>query len=205
MEHLEGVKWLAVMLLYGSGLRLLECLRLRIKDIDFGYRQILVREGKGKKDRTTILPFAAESKLQEHILTVKQNFENTPRSRDIHVKLPGALARKLPNASREWSWQWVFPATRCNIDRQDGNLFRHHLHQSVIQKAVKAATNRPKVAKRVTCHTFRHSFATHLLQDGYDIRTVQELLGHKDVATTMLYTHVLNTGGRGVQSPADKI
>lgn len=203
LEHLQGVKWLVVMLLYGSGLRLLECLRLRVKDVDFGYRQILVREGKGKKDRVTILPFAAEARLQEHLAQTKQRFEQDLEIGAGHVKLPGALARKYPNANREWGWQWVFPATRRYRDPENGLLFRHHLHESVIQRAVKAAARRSQVAKPLSCHTFRHSFATHLLQAGYDIRTVQDLLGHKDVATTMIYTHVLNNGGRGVRSPAD--
>lgn len=172
--------------------------------MDFGYRQILVREGKGKKDRVTILPMAAETRLQEHLLAVKSRHERDLERDAGHVKLPGALARKYPNASREWAWQWVFPASRPYRDPESGLLFRHHLHESVIQRAVKFATRRSGIPKRVTCHTFRHAFATHLLQDGYDIRTVQELLGHKEVSTTMIYLHVLNKGGRGVRSPADR-
>jgi len=204
LEQLRGVNWLAVMLLYGAGLRLLECLRLRIKDVDFGYRQILVREGKGNKDRVTILPLAVETGLEEHLLCVKRCFQKDLEADAGHVKLPGALSRKYPNASREWAWQWVFPASRHYTDPETGVRFRHHLHESVIQRAVKVATRKAEIPKRVCCHTFRHSFATHLLQDGYDIRTVQELLGHKDVTTTMIYTHVLNRGGRGVRSPADR-
>jgi len=203
LECVYGVEWLCVMLLYGAGLRLLECLHLRIKDVDFGYRQILVRQGKGNKDRITILPAAAETRLVEHIARVKQRFDADLKSREIHVKLPCAFHRKSPEASREWVWQWVFPATRTYVDPTTGLLFRHHLHETVIQKAVRRATARSKIPKRVTCHTFRHCFATHLLEDGYDIRTVQELLGHRDVSTTMIYTHVLNRGGRGVRSPAD--
>jgi integron integrase len=204
LEHLRGTNWLVAMLLYGAGLRLLESLRLRVKDVDFGYRQILVREGKGKKDRVTILPMVVETRLQEHILGVKGRHQRDLANDAGHVNLPGALARKYPNASREWVWQWVFPASRHYRDPESGLLFRHHLHESVIQRAVKIATRRSSIPKRVTCHTFRHAFATHLLQDGYDIRTVQELLGHKDVSTTMIYLHVLNKGGRGVRSPADR-
>lgn len=204
LEHLHGVNWIVVMLLYGAGLRLLECLRLRIKDVDFSYRQILVREGKGKKDRVTILPMAAETRLQEHVLVIKHRFQKDLHAGAGHVRLPGALDRKYPNASREWVWQWVFPASRHYKDPGSGSLFRHHLHESVIQRAVRTAAVRSGIPKRITCHTMRHSFATHLLQDGYDIRTVQELLGHSHVATTMIYTHVLNKGGRGVRSPADR-
>ena len=203
--HLQGTKWLVATLMYGAGLRVLECLRLRVKDLDFSYRQIMVREGKGNKDRVTVLPASVETKLKEHLRFVKQQHEIDLKAGAGHVTLPGALARKYPHADREWVWQWVFPATRRYRDSETGFLYRHHLHETVIQRAVKSAARTADLSKRVTCHAFRHSFATHLLQDGYDIRTVQELLGHKDVTTTMIYTHVLNKGGRGVRSPADQI
>jgi len=205
LEQLEGTPWLASMLMYGSGLRLLECLRLRIKDVDFEYRQIVVRQGKGDKDRITIMPAAVANSLEEHIWTSKRRFDRFQKSDTPHVKLPDALHRKFPNAAQEWRWQWVFPATRTYTDRETGLVFRHHLHETVLQKAVRAAVLRSNLTKRITCHTFRHSFATHLLEDGYDIRTIQDLLGHKDVSTTMIYTHVLNRGGKGVKSPADSI
>ncbi len=203
LNHMEGVPWIAAMLLYGAGLRLLECLRLRVKDIDFGYRQIIVREGKGRKDRITMLPDAVTTRLQHHFEDIRALHERDLKAGRGSVKLPGALSRKYTYAERQWGWQWVFPATRCYQDCQSGKIYRHHLHESVIQRAVKTAVSSVNIHKRVTCHTFRHSFATHLLEDGYDIRTVQELLGHKDVRTTMIYTHVLKRGGRGVKSPAD--
>ncbi len=199
MEYLHDVEWLCVMLLYGAGLRLLECLRLRIKDVDFGYRQILVRQGKGNKDRITILPAVAETRLMEHITRVKQRFEADLNSREIHVKLPGAFHRKSPEASREWVWQWVFPATRTYVDRTTGLIFRHHLNETLIQKAIRRATARSKIPKRITPAIPSATALQPLLEDGYDIRTVQELLGHRDVSTTMMYTHVLNRGGRGVK------
>ncbi|MEW6440440.1 MAG: integron integrase [bacterium] len=205
LAHLAGPKWLIAVLLYGAGLRVLECLRLRVKDIDFGYAQITVREGKGNKDRVTLLPAAARATLQEHLVFVKHQHQADLQSGGGRVKLPGALARKYPNADREWAWQWVFPATRRYTDTGTGLTYRHHLHETVIQRALKSASRAAGIAKRITCHTLRHSFATHLLEDGYDIRTVQELLGHRDVSTTMIYTHVLNRGGHGVRSPADRI
>ncbi len=204
LDHLEGTKWLAVMIMYGGGLRLLECLRLRVKDIDFAYHQILVRQGKGKKDRLTILPTIVEERLEQHLRLTKNRFKWDLKNGSGHVKLPGALARKYPSASREWKWQWVFPATRKYRDPATGLHLRHHLHETVIQKAVRRAAIMAGLVKRVTCHTFRHSFATHLLEDGYDIRTAQELLGHKDVSTTMIYTHVLNRGAKAIRSPADR-
>jgi len=203
LARLRNEKWIAVMLMYGAGLRLLECLRLRVKDIDFSYRQIVVREGKGKRDRVTILPAAVESRLQHHLEEIAAIHRRDLKKGGGYVRLPGALARKSPEADRLWGWQWIFPAARSFTDPGTGRCYRHHLHESAVQRAVKWASRRARIDKPVTCHTFRHSFATHLLEDGYDIRTIQELLGHKDVSTTMIYTHVLNRGGRSVRSPAD--
>lgn len=201
--HLHGEKWIAAMLLYGSGLRLLETLRLRVKDVDFGYRRITVREGKGNRDRVTVLSQAVESQLKRHLEETRNLHEQDLKTGSGYVTLPGNLAMKYPGANREWGWQWVFPARRQYRDPATGRLSRHHLHETVLQRAVKHAVARAGIRKPASCHTFRHSFATHLLEDGYDIRTIQELLGHKDVNTTMIYTHVLNRGGRGVRSPAD--
>ncbi|MBI5343052.1 MAG: integron integrase [Deltaproteobacteria bacterium] len=203
LSRLEGPKWVAAMLMYGAGLRLLECLQLRIKDIDFGYRQITVRAGKGNRDRVTILPTAVETRLRHHLEDVKRLHERDLINGVGYVKLPEALSRKYPDANRQWGWQWVFPAHRQYQDPETGNLYRHHLYETVLQRAVKEAAERSGIEKHVSCHTFRHSFATHLLEDGYDIRTIQELLGHRDVNTTMVYTHVLNKGGKAVRSPAD--
>jgi len=203
LKHLSGTNLIAAMLMYGAGLRLLECLTLRVKDIDFGYRQITVREGKGNKDRITVLPASVEPRLKLHIEDVRTHFEKDLKEGGGYVRLPKALGRKYPNADRAWGWQWVFPAHRHHLDSESGIRCRHHLDESVLQRAVKEAADLSGVKKRVTCHTFRHSFATHLLEDGYDIRTIQELLGHRDVSTTMIYTHVLNRGGRCVRSPMD--
>jgi integron integrase len=203
LGKLYGQNRIAAMLMYGAGLRLLECLRLRIKDIDFGYRQITVREGKGGKDRVTVLPSVVEEPLKEHLEEVKNRYERDLKIGGGYVTLPGRLEAKYSNANREWYWQWVFPAFRKFRDPATGHFYRHHLYETVIQRAVKEASARAKIAKRVTCHTFRHSFATHLLEEGYDIRTIQDLLGHREVSTTMIYTHVLNIGGRCVRSPAD--
>jgi integron integrase len=205
LDHLQGEKWLMATLLYGTGLRLMECLRLRVKDVDFARNHITVREGKGNKDRLTMLPTAVKELLARHLEEVREQHERDLAHGFGCVALPDALERKYPNANREWSWQWVFPATQVSVDPRSRVQRRHHLHESVLHRAIKEATRRAGIPKPVSCHTLRHSFATHLLEDGYDIRTVQELLGHKDVSTTMIYAHVLNRGGQGVHSPADRL
>ena len=202
---LDGPTRLLVLLLYGAGLRLLEAAQLRVKDVDFERNQITVRAGKGAKDRVTMLPAAAARDLAKHLEAVRDLHAADLRVGAGWVELPWALGRKYPHAGREWIWQWVFPATRTYLHRETGQRRRHHLHESVLQRAVKEAVRSKGIPKRATCHTFRHSFATHLLEDGADIRTVQELLGHRDVATTMIYTHVLNRGPAGVLSPADRL
>lgn len=203
--EMDGAPQLVAMLLYGAGMRVLECLQLRVKDIDFGQHQILIRGGKGNKDRITVLPTAAESILRKHLDEVRLTHARDLRRGGGRVDVPGALGRKYPKASTEFRWQWVFPAARTYIDLETRELRRHHTHVTVIQRAVAEAVRSAGLLKRATCHTFRHSFATHLIEDGYDIRTVQELLGHTDVRTTMIYTHVLNRGGRGVRSPIDAL
>ncbi len=202
--RLEGTPRLVCGLLYGSGLRVLEGLRLRVKDIDFARGELTVRQGKGDKDRVTMLPAAVRPGLQRQLAGVRQLHERDLAEGFGRVALPEALARKYPNAEREWAWQYVFPAARRGVDPRDGQVRRHHLHETVIQRAVREAARRAGLTKPVTPHTFRHAFATHLLEDGHDIRTVQELLGHAQVETTMVYTHVLNRGGRGVRSPLDR-
>jgi integron integrase len=203
LARLDGVYRAIGMLLYGSGLRLQECLELRVKDLDFERGEITVRRGKGAKDRVTVFPERARGLLAAHLEEVKARHEEDLRQGQGRVALPGALARKLPQAARDWPWQWVFPAGRQYEEEGSGALRRHHIHATTVQRVMADAVRAAGLSKRASCHTLRHSFATHLLEAGYDIRTVQELLGHRDVSTTMIYTHVLNRGGLGVESPAD--
>lgn len=205
LRRLSGTEYLIGQLLYGSGLRITEAVRLRVQSIDFEQGQILVRDGKGAQDRITMLPKVLMQPLKEHFLRVKDLHQIDLRKGFGHVFLPNALARKYPNADQEWIWQYIFPSNRISESWGDGIMRRHHISPSTVQKAVRDASKSAQIGKHVTPHTFRHSFATHLLEAGYDIRTVQELLGHKNVQTTMIYTHVLNQGAKAVHSPLDSM
>jgi len=200
---LDGVNWIMATLLYGAGLRLRECLRLRVKDVDFDRNEITVRQGKGDKDRVTMLPASVKAPLAAHLERVRRLHASDLAAGFGRVQLPDALARKYVNANREWGWQWIFPASKICRDPRFGKPQRYHLHESVLQKAIHAAARKARIAKPVGPHTLRHCFATELLSAGYDIRTVQELLGHKDLKTTQIYTHVMRKGANAVQSPLD--
>jgi integron integrase len=205
LGNLTGDKWLMASLMYGAGLRLLECLRLRVQAVDLAAGQITVRDGKGFQDRRTMLPEALKGPLQEHLVRVRQIHQRDLAEGSGRVAMPYALARKYPNAASAWGWQWVFPQGQRWMNPATSQQGRQHVDESLVQRAVQTAVRKTGMSKHATCHTFRHCFATHLLEAGYDIRTVQELLGHKDVKTTMIYTHVLNRGGLGVRSPVDAL
>lgn len=204
IDELSGIHHLMGSLLYGTGMRITECMRLRVMDIDFAQNHIVVRNAKGAKDRVTLLPSTLHESINGQLNWARSIFNYDRSQGNPGVYLPHALVKKYPKAPREWGWQYLFPADKLSTDPRSGQLWRHHLHESSLQKAVKKAVQRAKIYKNASCHTFRHSFATHLLEDGYDIRTVQELLGHKDVSTTMVYTHVMRRGGLSVISPVDR-
>jgi integron integrase len=205
LAQLDGTRWLIIALIYGGGLRLLECARLRVKDVDFHYSQLIIRDGKGQKDRVTTLPDLLREPLRQHMTRVKERHLQDIAEGYGRVYLPNALDRKYPQADREWGWQYVFPAANRSVDPRSKVERRHHVSESAIQKAVKNAIRKASIIKPGSVHTLRHSFATHMLESGADIRTVQELLGHKDVSTTMIYTHVLQKGGKGATSPLDRL
>ncbi len=205
LVQMKGKQWLMTSLLYGTGMRLMDCVRLRVQDIDFEYKQIVIRDGKGQKDRVVPLPERLIEPLKTHLTEVQALHNDDIINGHGEVYLPGALARKYPQAAKEWGWQYVFPSARLSVDPRTQKIRRHHIHENGLQKAVKKAASLTGIPKKINCHALRHSFATHLLENGYDIRTVQELLGHADVSTTMIYTHVLNRGGKGVRSPLDFI
>jgi integron integrase len=205
LSLLNGTPQLIAKLLYGSGLRIMEGIRLRVKDVDFGLKQITVRSGKGDKDRITTFPVSLTPLLQNHLAKVKTLHEQDLALGHGEVYLPHALAHKYPQAGREWGWQYIFPARDLSVDPRSGITRRHHVDPSIINKAIKVAVRQARLTKQISAHTFRHSFATHLLQRGTDIRTIQELLGHKDLATTMIYTHILQQGAQGVPSPLDDL
>lgn len=205
LQRLRPPWHLMASLLYGSGLRLLECVTLRVKDIDFERCQVVVRRGKGQRDRYTLLPTSLVEPLELHVQRVRLRHEEDVAAGAGYVELPQSLRRKYPNAGSEWPWQWVFPAARQYVHGETGERRRHHAHETALQRAVRIAVQETDLGKRVSCHTFRHSFATHLLETGYDIRTIQKLLGHRDLRTTMIYTHVLQRGPMGVASPLDGI
>jgi len=204
LAELRGTEKLVASLLYGSGMRLLECLRLRVQDVDLERGELMIRDGKGGKDRLTLLPESLRDAVRKQLENARRTHQRDRGLGGVSVELPEAVERKYPNAGVDWAWQWVFPASRTH-ETAGGGRRRHHLHASVVQREMRSAVIRAGVQRRASCHTLRHSFATHLLEAGYDIRTIQELLGHKDVSTTMIYTHVLNRGGRGVKSPLDGV